>query len=131
MLHALTSAKKFGGSPEDYMKIHDFIDQTKAHVPDLRHRAILHNSFGIYLVEQVFGHTFVNSEGLAVQTRDVAEEHVLQDLGFIPTLQDYLKHLPMLTWLGGRVKKRKQTFNANLLGEKNEHSNGSTEEHTV
>lgn len=107
-LHGLRSVKKFGGQPEDYQKIHDFLDQTKAHVPDMRHRAILHNSFGIYLAEQVFGTFIVNSDGKKVQTRDVAELHVIDDMGTIPTLQDYLKHLPMLSWLGGRKRPRQQ-----------------------
>ena len=44
-IHAENSVKKFGGIPEDYLKIHDWFDQTKAHFPDMRHRAILHSSF--------------------------------------------------------------------------------------
>lgn len=119
MLHALVSAKKFGGIPEDYLPIHDFIDSSKAHLPDVRHRALLHSSFGIYLCEQVFGHQIKNSADDIVQVRDVAEEHVLEDLGFIPTVQDYFKHMQLATWMGGRVKKRKQTFNVKNLGGKN------------
>jgi hypothetical protein len=118
MLHALVSAKKFGGKPEDYMKVHDFIDSSKAHMPDVRHRALLHSSFGIYMVEQVFGHELENSEGLMVQIRDIAEEHVLSDLGFIPTVQDYFKHMPIQNWFGGKVKGRKQTYRRKLWDSK-------------
>jgi hypothetical protein len=100
-LHGLISVKKFGGKPEDYQKLHDWMDQTKAHVPDMRHRAILHNSFGIYLLEQVFGTNITNSDGKLISVRDIGEQHVLDDLGTIPTLQDYLTHLPALDWLGG------------------------------
>ncbi len=42
--HAMVSVKRWGGVPTDYQKIHDWFDQTKAHVPDMRHRAILHAS---------------------------------------------------------------------------------------
>lgn len=105
-LHGLISVKKFGGKVEDYQKIHDWFDQTKAHVPDMRHRALLHNSFGIYLAEQFFGVTMTNSDGKVVSVRDIGEQHVLDDLGTIPTVQDYLTHLPMLPWLGG-PKRRK------------------------
>lgn len=104
-MHGKVSVKKFGGKEEDYQKIHDFFDQTKAHFPDMRHRAILHNSFGIFLAEQVFGIWIMNSEGRKVQVRDIAELHVLDDMGRIPTIQDYLQHLPMLTWLGGKKRK--------------------------
>lgn len=103
--HARVSAKKFGGKPEDYLKIHDFFDQTKAMFPDMRHRAILHNSFGCFLAEQVFGHNLTNSDGRVVSVRDVAEQHVIDDMGRIPTIQDYLEGMPMYDWLGGPKRK--------------------------
>lgn len=106
-LHATISAKRYGGKPEDYLEIHDFFDITKAHVPDMRHRAILHNSFGIFLLEKVFGTTMTNSDGRKVQVRDLGEQHVLEDLGTIPTLQDYLKHMSLEPWMGGPVKRKR------------------------
>lgn len=45
---------------------------------------ILHNALGIFICEQVFGTYFTNSDGKIVQVRDVAEQHVLDDLGTIP-----------------------------------------------
>jgi len=35
-VHAENSARKFGGTPKDYLRIHDWFDQTKAHFPDMR-----------------------------------------------------------------------------------------------
>lgn len=98
--HALVSVKKWGGKPEDYQRIHDWFDQTKAHLPDMRHRAILHSSFGIFLCEQFFGINLTNSDGKQVSVRDVGEQHMIDDLGFIPTVQDYLAELPFMGWLG-------------------------------
>lgn len=109
-LHAKNSVRKFGGKPEDYQKIHDFIDSSKAHVPDMRHRAILHSSFGIFIAEQIFGTNITNSDGKLVSVRDIAEHHVLEDMGTIPTMQDYLRHLPILSWLGGPPRKHKRTI---------------------
>ncbi len=112
-IHAENSAKRWGGTPAQYLKIHDWFDQTKAHMPDMRHRAILHSSFGIYLCEQFFG-THIQIKILpkgggvgfkTVQVRDIAEWHVIEDLGFIPTVQDYLKELPYYDWLGGKPRK--------------------------
>lgn len=94
-IHARNSARKWGGKPEDYLKIHDWFDQTKAHIADMRHRAVLHNSFGIYLCEQVFGTNLVNSEGSAISVRDIGEEHVLEDLGRIPSLAECLQTMPL------------------------------------
>lgn len=100
-IHAKISSNRFGGIPEDYIEIHNWFDQTKAHIPDSRHRLVLHNSFGIYLAEQQFGTiipnedgTFtripiiVNSDNKEISVRDIAEQHVLDDLSYIPTLQE-------------------------------------------
>jgi hypothetical protein len=105
--HVLVSVKKWGGRPEDYLEIHDFFDQTKAHFPDMRHRAILHSSFGIFLCERFFGTTVVNGEGKIVQVRDVGEQHVIDDMGGIPTVQDYLADMPLYDWLGGPKRIRR------------------------
>jgi hypothetical protein len=109
-LHALVSVKKFGGKAEDYQEIHDFFDEPKSHHPDMRHRALLHNSWGIYLAERLFGTYIVNSDGRKVQVRDIGEQHVLDDMGKIPTLSDYLDGMPMYPWLGGPVRRMQRTI---------------------
>src|SRR5258706_477765 len=38
--HAISSAKKFGGRPEDYLHIHQWLDATKETFADFRHRAL-------------------------------------------------------------------------------------------
>jgi hypothetical protein len=106
-LHAIISAKKYGGTPEDYIKIHDFIDSSKAHVPDMRHRALLHSSFGCFLTEQMYGHNITNSEGKQISVRDIAEEHIIQDLGFIPTVEQYLGNMQLQPWMSGSRKTTK------------------------
>ena len=98
--HAKSSAKKFGGHFEDYSALHEWFDQTKAHLPDARHRAVLHSSFGIYMAQQVFGEVIVRkSDGKPVPTRMLGEQHILEDMGMIPTLQDWLKELPLRSWM--------------------------------
>jgi len=81
IFHAMSSAKKFGGGPEDYIKIHNWFDHTKAHIADFRHRALLHNAWGIFICEQVFGESIVNSAGKTVPVRSIGEQHVIEDLG--------------------------------------------------
>ncbi len=93
--HAQLSVKKYGGMDSDYQKIHDFFDQTKAHHADMRHRAILHNSWGIFLCEQFFGTTITNSDQAEISVRDIAEDHVMQDLGRIPSLDEMISMIPL------------------------------------
>lgn len=103
-LHANISAKKYGGKPEDYQEIHDFIDSSKSSIADVRHRAILHSAFGIFLVEKVFGTLITNSDGKQVSVRDIAEDHVQDDLGFIPTVDHWVKNMRIEPWMGGSRK---------------------------
>ncbi len=97
--HALSSVRAFGGTAEDFLPLHDFLDSSKGHFADVRHRAVLHHSFGIHLAERVFGPVIRTSTGREVPTRVVAERHVVEDLGRIPTLADWLRHLHVAPWM--------------------------------
>jgi len=99
--HALASVRRYGGKPEDYQKIHDLLDLPKASHADVRHRAILHNSMGPFLCEQAFGTTITNSDGKVVPVRSIAEDHIIEDLGRIPSVSDYLNGMPHYPWLAG------------------------------
>jgi hypothetical protein len=122
--HAKSSAKKFGGQPEDYIALHEWFDQTKAHLPDARHRSVLHSSFGIYMAQQVFGEVIVRkSDGKPVPTRMLGEQHVLEDMGMIPTLQDWLKELPLRSWMirGAKALSKEQDSAEGGMCEPNQH----------
>lgn len=103
LFHAKSSAKQYGGIWEDYMEIHEFMDSSKAAFPDNRHRALTHNSWFISTVlPKVFGETFRRkSDNKLVNTRDIGEQHVLEDykFKFIPTPQDFLQELDFLPWM--------------------------------
>jgi hypothetical protein len=98
--HAERSARLFGGEPEDYLAVHDWFDESKAHMPDFRHRALRHHAEGIFLCEQIFGTTLENSAGKRVPVRFVGEQHVKDDLGWIPTVKDWLSNLRPRPWMG-------------------------------
>ncbi len=94
---------------EDYLPIHDFLDSSKSTFADMRHRAILHSSFGCYIAERVFGHNVKNSDGKLVSVRDVCEAHIIEDMGRIPSPGDYLEGMPFYDWLGGKKKEKTVT----------------------
>ena len=98
--HAQSSAKKFGGIPDDYIEIHDWFDGTKELEPTFRHRALRHHTHGIFEAERVFGHIIRNSEGKDIPVRVIGEQHVREDFsGFIPTVHDWLKGIPQEPWM--------------------------------
>ena len=89
--HSLSSVKRWGGVPDDYAAIHDFFDQSKSIIADFRHRALRHHAEGIFLAETIFGRTITLSTGRVVPTRLIGEQHVQEDLGFIPSFADWVK----------------------------------------
>ena len=95
--HAVSSARKFGGHFNDYMPIHAWFDETKAHMPDFRHRALRHHSEGIALAIRLFGPVIHRQDGSSTPTRFVAEQHVQEDCGCIPTAADWLRNLNVAT----------------------------------
>jgi len=113
-IHAESSVQKWGGKIEDYLEVHDWFDQTKAHFGSNVHRALLHSSFGIFLAEQVFGHNITNSDDKLVSVRDIGEQHVVEDLGFIPTVSDYLENLQYKPWMSREPNAEKPSSQKSL-----------------
>jgi len=103
-VHAQSSAKRWGGTPEDYIAIHERMDSTKSAHAEVTHRCVFHSAFGIYIIEELFGRFLTNSDGKQVFVRDIAEQHVLEDWGFIPSLSDWLKEMPCQPWMAGQRK---------------------------
>lgn len=109
-IHAVSSARKYGGVPEDYIPIHNLMDSSKGAMPDNRHRALTHNSWFIGadgILERVFGVTITNSDGKKVSVRDIGEQHILEDFGnrFIPTVQDYLGEMEYKLWMNNGAQE--------------------------
>ena len=94
--HAVSSARRFGGTLEDYLAAHEFLDHTKSHVADCRHRLLLHNAWGIFFAARMLGPTFARaSDQKTMPLRPILEFHVNEDFGFIPSLKQCLQSLPM------------------------------------
>jgi len=100
--HSESSAVRFGGVTQDYVRIHKFLDQSKLFIADWRHRALLHTTFGVALCEQFFGDLYQReSDGATVATRTIAEVHILEDMRVILTPADFLREMPIRSWMNG------------------------------
>jgi hypothetical protein len=106
LIHAESSVRRWGGTVEDYLPIHNLMDSSKGTIADSRHRALTHNAWFLSeILERIFGVYITNSAGRRVSVRDVGEQHVLEDYSgrFIPSAQDFLELVPMADWmLNGR-----------------------------
>lgn len=72
--HAMSSAKKFGGEPEDYLRVHEFFDQFKNQDWHFAHRVVLHHTGGIEIAEQVFGPTIRVKTHARKEKKDLSDE---------------------------------------------------------
>lgn len=102
--HAVSSAAKFGGKPEDYIKVHKWFDRFKSGMPDFRHRALTHHAEGIWEAVAHFGDTITISTGAKIPVKAICERHVIEDLGQIPTLCDWLSQIKPQRWMSPKSK---------------------------
>jgi hypothetical protein len=118
--HARSAARKWGGTPEHYIDIEEFIDSSKKIIGDVRHRSVYHHTEGVWLCQRIFGRVLeiprASGEGtLQVPVRLVAERHILEDLGWLPSPADYLEGMPIKTWMSGA--RRTELPLSHLLGD--------------
>ncbi len=100
--HALSSARKWGGTAEDFLPLHQFFDEpSKLITADFRHRMLRHHAEGIFMLERFCGGpTITISTGRVVPVRFVGEQHVREDLGFIPSFADWVRAIRPEPWMG-------------------------------
>ena len=98
--HALSSVRKWGGTVDDYMEVHSWFDRSKEIIATFQHRALRHHAEGVYACEAVFGRTLTLSSGRIIPTRWVGEQHVKEDLGFIPSFADWARSIQPEPWMG-------------------------------
>ena len=112
-IHSKSSARRFGGEPNDYLPIHEKMDCSKAYFSSNAHRALTHHMFWVMeVMVPLFGYTIKNSEGNDVSVKDICEFHILEDFGmrYIPTAQDYLENLDFQDWMQNGIKDFPSSF---------------------
>lgn len=102
-------AARWGGVPEDYQSLIAFFDMPRAFAPEQAKAAdlITHNSFGIFLAEELLGTTIKLSAGgesspsLCISTRSAAEDLVYARFGFIPAAGNLAARTRLKRWMCG------------------------------
>lgn len=85
---------------DDYLRLHQWFDESKEITADFRHRALRHHAEGIFMAETLFGPTLTLSTGRVIPTRWIGEQHVREDLGFIPSFADWVRAIRPQPWMG-------------------------------
>ena len=100
IIHSKSSAKHFGGDWEDYIAIHNWLDSSKVHIADCRHRHTHHHDSGVERAVEKFGEFIELSDGSKALTSSVAIQHIKEDCGgTIPTKDDWFKELKIKPWM--------------------------------
>lgn len=123
LIHSKSSVKRWGGRVEDYLPLHELLDSPKVTMNNNTARMLTHNIWFCYqIIPKIFGYNIVNSDGKSVDTVDIAMLHVAEDfrMKFIPTAQDYLKHLEVQPWMNNGVKDIGNEESKNLVSKLHE-----------
>ena len=126
LIHAKSSVKRWGGSVECYLPIHELIDSPKSCINNNSARVLTHNTWFAYtIIPKVFGYNITNSDGRSVDTIDIAMLHIAEDfrMKFVPTAQDYLQHLQVQAWMNNGVKELDSEEAKNIVKQLNEKIN--------
>lgn len=108
LIHAKSSVKRWGGKVEDYLPIHENLDEVKMIMNNNSARLLTHNTWYCQrVIPKIFGYNIINSDGKSVDTVDIAMLHVAEDFRMkgIPTVQDYLENLVIQPWMNNGVKE--------------------------
>ena len=97
--HAVSSARRYGGIPEDYVKIHEWFDAPKEHIPDFRSRMFRHHTQGITVATQVFGPVITNSDGKEIPVQWIGEQHLIEDFGRLIDPAEWVVLLNTEPWM--------------------------------
>jgi len=103
--HAISSVKKWGGTVEDYIAIHSWFDESKSHFGDFRHRALRHHTQGIFECERTFGVSITLENGRVIPVRWIGEQHVIEDMGRLVSLSDWLDAIKPEEWMDRYTRK--------------------------
>ena len=113
--HSLSSVKKWGGTVDDYLAIHSWFDASKEITADFRHRALRHHAEGIFTAETIFGPIIALSSGRIIPTRWIGEQHVIEDLGCIPSFADWVRCIRPEPWMS---RTQRHALDPSLAAEK-------------
>lgn len=97
--HSVSSSKRWGGVPADYIAIHSWFDESKEFSANAKHRILRHHTQGIFECERKFGITITNSDGKSVPVRLIGEQHMQEDFGRVPSVEDWLSELTLKGWM--------------------------------
>jgi hypothetical protein len=111
--HAQSAAHKWGGNPEQFIELEEFIDSSKKIIGDVRHRSLYHHTEGVWLCQRIFGRTLLIGH-THVPVRLIAERHILEDLGWLPSPADYIAGMPIAPWMGGKQERTAELSVLNL-----------------
>ena len=94
--HCRIAAARYGGVWSDYIVAHTFFDRTKAAFTAHGHRMFLHSDWAVAIAPGILGETLRNSDGVVLPMTQIASDHMVEDVGRVPGVSEWLERLPTL-----------------------------------
>ena len=116
--HAVSSARRFGGAPSDFLRVHEWFDQSKAVTAHVKHRALRHHLEGVGRCVAVHAPqtgTCRLGDDTNVTVEAIGRQHLAEDFtGFVPRLVDWAAHMDVaaLPLVAHRAEHRLQAPSA-------------------
>jgi hypothetical protein len=71
------------------------MDSSKFHNQNFNHRIFSHNTWFVEVLCELMGDYITNSDGHKVLIRDICYQHLEEDHGIVPTIQDWAKAISL------------------------------------
>lgn len=109
---AEASVMRFGGNPSVFLPLHRWFLATANWTEGNEHLAFRHHAFGIFEAEGRFGPIIHQTDGRMIPTRVVAERHVQEVLGRVPSATEFLRRIKGERWMLQATSPRKLGLDA-------------------
>ncbi len=81
-----------------------FMDWPRDYLADRRYRRVLHNSWGVSMAVEAFGLLLTcASDQAELPVQLLAEQHILQEMPAVPTLEASLEGITLQRWMCARA----------------------------
>jgi hypothetical protein len=110
--HAQVAARRFGGRWQDWYDFHDWFDQSKMAFPSMQHRMFLHSDFGAGVATRLFGEILTAADGTRIASIELAEAHLVEDLGRVVKLSEWLEEMDYTSLLQAQTRALRQRSRA-------------------
>jgi hypothetical protein len=106
LAHARLGQTRNGIPWQKTIQLHTWLDSSKASFASVQHRALLHHALGAQIASRIFAD--VEHEGVRKSASELIADHVIEDLGDVVPVSNWLDIIPIEALAKRRVDRHRQ-----------------------